>query len=426
MKPQPRQLALWMSIAGLGSSLVGAVDAHTVGSTAPQALAVEEGWLVHEAPAADNAQWVHGMDRHPPARVPLHTLDRLRIRTPNGPRSTEGSIDLMLELDTPPEPSEAPDPIEASDRCDTVDIDIESLNAGQGPHVAEIDFDLSTSFDIDLGIAPVVFKAVLPVLTPIAANHAATSTTAVDFELLLPETAAPSDDSAALDIDLSGPPSAPPDGSAGATPPPVVVATQVDRVLRNLEALVDTRGPLRPLDRWDASGDAVFVATQEEKVLKTLELLLKQPAQTTPPARTTLLGNQVALGDARLADIRGGFQPPGGVMLSFGIERAIYINGSLVASTSLVDAAGAGSVGGTPSITAGASPSTLIQNGAGNAYVSGPMSSANVGTVIQNSLNDQRIAHVTSISATVNSLQLTRAQNFESALRGALVDSLRR
>jgi hypothetical protein len=58
--------------------------------------------------------------------------------------------------------------------------------------------------------------------------------------------------------------------------------------------------------------------------------------------------------------------------------------------------------------------------------MTGPISPATLGTVVQNTLNDQKIQNVTSINATVNSLQLVKSQNFESSLRGAIIDSLRR
>ena len=85
-----------------------------------------------------------------------------------------------------------------------------------------------------------------------------------------------------------------------------------------------------------------------------------------------------------------------------------------------------GGAGAVSSAVAGSSNLTLIQNGPGNTFVSGPISAATVGTIVQNTLNDQKIQSVTAINATVNSLQLVRAQNFQSTLRGVLIDSLRR
>ena len=127
--------------------------------------------------------------------------------------------------------------------------------------------------------------------------------------------------------------------------------------------------------------------------------------------------------------VRGGFETSNGLKISFGIERAVYINGALVTTTSLnVSDLGkvTGGAGAVSSAVAGSSNLTLIQNGPGNTFVSGPVSAATVGTVVQNTLNDQKIQSITAINATVNSLQLVRAQNFQSTLRGVLIDSLRR
>ncbi len=247
-----------------------------------------------------------------------------------------------------------------------------------------------------------------------------------------------------------------PSASTGDGAPSIVVGDEVDRVLHALQAQVRKSSGGRPAGGGEPTPEVVFVATQEEKVLMTLETLLASPAPKPPagpaasqprpeappamagegapaakveaspaPARQ-LLGDKVALDDSRLDNIRGGFETPDGVILAFGIERAVYINGSLVTTTNLQVASNPGGSGGLPAIAAGTGNLTLIQNGAGNAFITGPVSAANLGTVIQNTLNDQQIQHVLSVNATVNSLQLTRAQNFESAMRGALVDSLRR
>lgn len=147
-------------------------------------------------------------------------------------------------------------------------------------------------------------------------------------------------------------------------------------------------------------------------------------------ARRSVLGDDlVAINEGHLDQVRGGFDAPNGLQISFGIERAVYINGSLVTTTSLNVSDLAKVTGGQAAVSAavaGARNLTLVQNGAGNTFVTGPASAAAVGTVIQNTLNDQKIQSVTSINATVNSLQMMKAQNFESSMRGALTDALRR
>jgi hypothetical protein len=49
-----------------------------------------------------------------------------------------------------------------------------------------------------------------------------------------------------------------------------------------------------------------------------------------------------------------------------------------------------------------------------------------VGTIIQNTLNDQMIQNVMTVNATVNSLQVLKSFDVQSALRSAIHDALRR
>lgn len=133
---------------------------------------------------------------------------------------------------------------------------------------------------------------------------------------------------------------------------------------------------------------------------------------------------------SRLDTMRGGFITNDGLKVSFGIERAVYINGNLVTTTTLnVSELGKMSGGAAPAstISSPAAQGTLavIQNGAGNMTVSNAGASA-IGTVIQNNLNDQKIQTLTVINAVVNSLQVVRSMNLQQSMRNAVIDSLRR
>lgn len=156
-----------------------------------------------------------------------------------------------------------------------------------------------------------------------------------------------------------------------------------------------------------------------------------------PVAAQNPLGNQlVALGNESLDDIRGGFELPDiNLKLSFGFERAVFVNGELVASTVLnvkdLQWASAGVGGATqpqvlPSAAAGAVG--VIQNGMGNSIPA--QISANVsGTVIQNTLDNQSIQTITTINAAINSVQVLRAmsmQSVQAAVENGVVSSLRR
>ena len=151
------------------------------------------------------------------------------------------------------------------------------------------------------------------------------------------------------------------------------------------------------------------------------------PLATTLP-QPAALGELLALGESRLDEVRGGFQTSDGLQLSLGIERAVYINGNLVTTPSL-NVVGLGTTPGSPTAVnvpaAGAAGVTLVQQGAGNTFLPGPLLPA-AGTVIQNTLDGQTIRSVTSVNATVNSLEVMRARSFESSMRGAIIDSLRR
>ena len=144
------------------------------------------------------------------------------------------------------------------------------------------------------------------------------------------------------------------------------------------------------------------------------------------PDRPSPFGDeQVAVSDTSLGSVRGGFSG-NGLNISFGIERAVYVNGALVTTTSL-------NFGDLGQITAGRGATSLdagtiqlIQNGVGNSVATGSISPASIGTVIQNTLDGQKIQNMTVINATVNSLGLLRSMNLGASLRGAVIDSLRR
>lgn len=141
---------------------------------------------------------------------------------------------------------------------------------------------------------------------------------------------------------------------------------------------------------------------------------------------SALQGNRVALADSRLEEMRGGFETDAGLKISFGIERAVYINGILVTSTSLnvadLNKFTAGQVQ-----TMGLDRSTLgiIQSGPNNTFSPGQLGSSSAATVIQNTLNDQRIQGITQINATVNSLDLIRKMSIQQNIQSALADSIR-
>ena len=146
-----------------------------------------------------------------------------------------------------------------------------------------------------------------------------------------------------------------------------------------------------------------------------------------------VLGQQLAAVDtASLDEVRGGFELEGSSLkFTIGIERAVYINGNLVATNVLNLKDLQSSTGGTS--VAGALPAAapsgalVVQNGpAGTNYVAPQVAQNPAATVIQNSLNDQKIHNVTTINASVNSMQTVRAMSVANAIQYGIVSSLRR
>ena len=133
----------------------------------------------------------------------------------------------------------------------------------------------------------------------------------------------------------------------------------------------------------------------------------------------------VAVAESALDRVRGGFEG-GGLNISFGIERAVYVNGALVTTTTLnVSELGKLTAGRGP-VAIDAGTIALIQNGMGNGVSASTLTSTSAGTIVQNTLDGQKIQNVTVINATANSLGVLRGMNFQSSLRSAVVDSLRR
>ena len=152
---------------------------------------------------------------------------------------------------------------------------------------------------------------------------------------------------------------------------------------------------------------------------------LVEPVALPPAPRTSPFGDrQVAIAESSLDRVRGGFSVEG-LNISFGIERATYINGALVTTTTLnVSELGRITAGTAASFNVGSMG--LIQSGSGNVVSPTTISAGSVGTVIQNTLDGQKIQNVTIINATTNSLGLLKGMNMQSSLRGAVIDSLRR
>lgn len=128
-----------------------------------------------------------------------------------------------------------------------------------------------------------------------------------------------------------------------------------------------------------------------------------------------------AVDDATLEQARGGFDMPGGLNLSLGIERLVSINGEVVASTSFMIADVARlTVAEASQARAALTAMNVVQNGTGNLFAAGALEQTMAGTVIQNSLNDQVLRSQTIVNTSVNSLELLKIANFQDTLQNAL------
>jgi len=126
-----------------------------------------------------------------------------------------------------------------------------------------------------------------------------------------------------------------------------------------------------------------------------------------------------AVADSALDEVRGGFEVPANLRASMTLERTAYLNGELVASLS-VKVPDIGNITTREATAlADAAGMLLIQNGPDNAFNVADLGPAS--TVIQNTLNDQHLLTLTTISVDVNTLGAFREMNFQDGLRDSLV-----
>ena len=132
----------------------------------------------------------------------------------------------------------------------------------------------------------------------------------------------------------------------------------------------------------------------------------------------------VAVDSDRLDSMRGGFDLPSGLVVSFGISREAFVNGNLVASTSFNIPNIAQMTPQQAQMLANANTGALVQNGLNNTVAPGALP-ALTGSVIQNSLNNQQVQALTTINTSVNSLAAFKASNIGMTLNSALISAVR-
>ncbi|MDM0072903.1 hypothetical protein QTH90_00800 [Variovorax sp. J2P1-59] len=132
----------------------------------------------------------------------------------------------------------------------------------------------------------------------------------------------------------------------------------------------------------------------------------------------------MAVSGHTLDQMRGGFDPGNGLLVSFGITRAVYINGNLVTQTTL----DFGQINNLTPVQAAQldkqlSSLNLVQNGPGNT-VQAQQGGANYGTVIQNTLDNQRIVNQTVINASSNAAGMLKNFNIQSTVSDAVARAI--
>ena len=137
------------------------------------------------------------------------------------------------------------------------------------------------------------------------------------------------------------------------------------------------------------------------------------------------LAGWTKVGDDALDEARGGFDLGNGLVASFGIDRAVYINGNLVTSTSFnVPDVAHMTTQQAQAMASALNSVSVTQVGPGNTFDPSSLRHGLGATVIQNTLNDQHIQSITTINTSTNSLNVLRQQNFQDALQQAQLQSL--
>ena len=121
---------------------------------------------------------------------------------------------------------------------------------------------------------------------------------------------------------------------------------------------------------------------------------------------------------ARLAQMRGGFQMPTGMMLSFGIERVVFLNGELTARIAVQVPDVARITPEQAQALADFNRGLVVQIGDGNRFDPAQVAG---GLVIQNTLDGQDIRTVTRIDVGVDTLGAYQNLNAGGALTDALI-----
>ena len=123
--------------------------------------------------------------------------------------------------------------------------------------------------------------------------------------------------------------------------------------------------------------------------------------------------------DAVLDEVRGGFHAPSNLHASLTLVRVAYVNGELIDSRSATIPDIGNMTVDQAKALAEVTGTLVIQNGPDNVFDVASLGPA--ATVIQNTLNDQHLVTLTTLSVEVNSLAAFREMNFQDGLRDSMI-----
>lgn len=142
------------------------------------------------------------------------------------------------------------------------------------------------------------------------------------------------------------------------------------------------------------------------------------PAFADGPAIASLGTGWVAVDPARLDEMRGGFITGDGMALSFGIERAVFVNGELLATTRVQIPDVARMNPQQAQALADFNKGMVVQVGSGNTFErAGDLN----GILIQNTLDGQDIRALTTVNVGVDTLGAFQDLNAQTSLHNAMV-----
>jgi hypothetical protein len=165
--------------------------------------------------------------------------------------------------------------------------------------------------------------------------------------------------------------------------------------------------------------EGVTMHSPSLKILLAATMVLCAPALAASPPDDSVLGPEwIAIDPALLDDMRGGFTTGDGLALSFGIERAVFVNGELLATTRVqipdVARMSADQARELDRFNRG----VVVQVGGGNTF---EQSAIPNGVLIQNTLDGQDIRALTTVNVGVDTLGAFQDLNTLTALQNAMV-----